>query len=108
MIGGWSGSRVQVEIRRHPWRPTTIVGAASGRSQRAVALRTCPGVATAQRSGPALASLALDERWAALRDGAFVVRDKVTEVQPVAQDRDREHRLWEATAQLLEKAGTAH
>jgi hypothetical protein len=44
-----------------------------------------PGVATPERSGPALASVALDAKWAHLRDGAFVVRDKVTEVQPVAQ-----------------------
>jgi hypothetical protein len=45
--------------------------------------------------------MALDGKWAHLRDGAFVVRDTVTEVQPVAQDREREGRLWEATAQLL-------
>ncbi|HWG26226.1 hypothetical protein [Actinospica sp.] len=64
-------------------------------------------VANPERSGPALASIALDDRWSVLRDGAFVVRDKVIEVQPVAQDRDRERRLWDATAQLLEKAAAA-
>ena len=60
-----------------------------------------PGVSTPKRSGPALASIALDDRWASLRDGAFVVIDKVTEVQPVARDREREQRLWAATAELL-------
>ena len=61
-------------------------------------------MATPARSGPALASVALDEKWAHLRDGAFVVRDKVIEVQPIAQDREREQRLWEATEQLLDGA----
>jgi hypothetical protein len=63
-----------------------------------------PGVSTPRRSGPALASLALDEKWAGLRDGAFVVVDKVRQVRPVAQDPQRERRLWEATAQLLNGA----
>jgi hypothetical protein len=40
-----------------------------------------------------------------VRDGAFVVKTKLTEVQPVAHDRERERRLWEATAELLERAG---
>jgi hypothetical protein len=41
-------------------------------------------VSTPERSGPALASVALDDRWAHLRDGAFVVVDEVREVEPVA------------------------
>jgi hypothetical protein len=49
--------------------------------------------------------VALDDKWAHPRDGAFVVRSRVTAVQPVAHDRDRERRLWEATAELLECAG---
>jgi hypothetical protein len=38
-----------------------------------------PGMATPEPSGPALASVALDDKWANLRDGAFVVIDKVTD-----------------------------
>ena len=68
------------------------------------ALARLPGVATPDTSGPVLASIALDDRWAHLRDGAFVVRDKVVEVRPVAHDRDRETRLWEATGDLLDRA----
>jgi hypothetical protein len=63
-----------------------------------------PGVSTPERSGPLLASMALDDRWAHLRDGAFVVKTKLTEVHPIAQDRAREKRLWEATAELLSTA----
>lgn len=66
-----------------------------------------PGVASPARSAPALASIALDDRWAHLRDGAFVVIDKETELAPFAHDRDRELRLWEATVELLEKAALA-
>ncbi|MEU6787251.1 hypothetical protein ABZ912_49375 [Nonomuraea angiospora] len=42
-----------------------------------------------------------------LREGAFVVKTKLTEVRPVAHDRDRERRLWEATTELLERAGAS-
>jgi NAD(P)-dependent dehydrogenase (short-subunit alcohol dehydrogenase family) len=61
-----------------------------------------PGVSTPTRSGPALASVVLDERWAHLRDGAFVVKSAEREVKPFAIDRGREAGLWEATAQLLD------
>jgi len=64
-----------------------------------------PGASTPQLSGPLLAAIALDDEWAHLRDGAFVVKSTVTDVQPIAHDRDRERRLWEATAELLERAG---
>jgi NAD(P)-dependent dehydrogenase (short-subunit alcohol dehydrogenase family) len=60
-----------------------------------------PGVASPAKSGPQLASVALDERWAHLRDGAFVVRDKQRQVKPIANDPERERRLWDATAELL-------
>lgn len=46
----------------------------------------------------------LDARWAHLRDGAFVVKDKAREVKPFAVDRAREERLCEATAAMLTKA----
>ena len=45
--------------------------------------------------------MTLDERWAHLRDGGFVVIDKEREVMPIANDPGREHRLWDATAELL-------
>jgi hypothetical protein len=51
-----------------------------------------------------LASIALDDRWAHLRDGAFVVKDKERDVKPFANDPDREARLWDATAELLKSA----
>ena len=38
-----------------------------------------PGIASPVKSGPALASVTLDERWAHLRDGDFVVIDKKTQ-----------------------------
>jgi NAD(P)-dependent dehydrogenase (short-subunit alcohol dehydrogenase family) len=63
-----------------------------------------PGVSSPTRSGPALASIVLDERWAHLRDGAFVVKDQEREVKPFAEDPDREARLWDATAELLNSA----
>jgi len=64
-----------------------------------------PGVSSPTRSGPMLASVVLDDRWAHLRDGAFVVKDEEREVKLLAKDLARESRLWEATAELLNAAG---
>ena len=64
-------------------------------------MQRIPGVSSPTRSGPMLASIVLDDRWGHLRDGAFVVKDKVRDVKPFADDPDREARLWEATAELL-------
>jgi NAD(P)-dependent dehydrogenase (short-subunit alcohol dehydrogenase family) len=61
-----------------------------------------PGVSSPRRSGPLLASIVLDDRWAHLSDGAFVVKDEKREVKPFAIDPVRESRLWEATAELLD------
>src|ERR1700744_5141051 len=61
-----------------------------------------PGVSTPRRSGPLLASIVLDDRWAHLRDGAFVVKDEERAVKEFADDQARESRLWEATAELLD------
>jgi hypothetical protein len=69
------------------------------------ALERIPGVSSAARSGPTLASIVLDDRWAHLRDGAFVVKDEEREVKPFATDAARESRLWDATAELLNSAG---
>ena len=63
-----------------------------------------PGISLRQHAPEAFQAMARDE-WAHLRGGAFVVKDEVTEVHPVATDRDRERQLWEATAELLERAG---
>ena len=63
-----------------------------------------PGVSSPTRSGPMLASIVLDDRWAHLRDGAFVVKDQERDVKPFANDPDREARLWDATAELLHRA----
>jgi NAD(P)-dependent dehydrogenase (short-subunit alcohol dehydrogenase family) len=63
-----------------------------------------PGVSSPTRSGPTLASIVLDDRWAHLRDGAFVVKDQEREVTPFATDAARELRLWQVTAKLLNSA----
>jgi NAD(P)-dependent dehydrogenase (short-subunit alcohol dehydrogenase family) len=60
-----------------------------------------PGISSPVTSGPALASVTLDERWAHLRAGDFVVIDKERDVMPIANNPDRERRLWDATARLL-------
>jgi NAD(P)-dependent dehydrogenase (short-subunit alcohol dehydrogenase family) len=71
------------------------------------AIQRLPGVASPTKSGPQLASIALDKCWAHLRDGAFVVRDKKQRVKPIANDSERERRLWDDTARLLQTASRA-
>ena len=68
-------------------------------------LQRLPGISSPVMSGPALASVTLDDRWAHLRDGDFVVVDKERDVRPIANDPGRERRLWDATAELLRTAG---
>ena len=63
-----------------------------------------PGVSSPTKSGPALASMILDDRWAHLRAGAFVVKNEEREVKPFAKDPRREARLWDATTELLNSA----
>jgi NAD(P)-dependent dehydrogenase (short-subunit alcohol dehydrogenase family) len=67
-------------------------------------IQRIPGVSSPIRSGPALASIVLDDRWAHLRDGAFVVKDQERELKPFATDPARESRLWQATVELLDSA----
>jgi NAD(P)-dependent dehydrogenase (short-subunit alcohol dehydrogenase family) len=97
------GPGVTVSVFEPGWMPGTSLGRGAPAAAQAIGrgLARLPGVATPERSGPVLASIALDDQWAHLRDGAFVVRDKVAEVRPIAHDRDRERRLWDATAELL-------
>ncbi len=103
------GAGINVSVFEPGWMPGTALGRGAPEAAQALgrALGRVPGVSTPQRSGPLLAAIALDDKWAHLRDGAFVVKTKPTEVQPVARDRERERRLWEATAELLERARAA-
>jgi NAD(P)-dependent dehydrogenase (short-subunit alcohol dehydrogenase family) len=96
-------SDIAVSVFEPGWMPGTSLGRGAPAAVQAIgrALSHLPGVATPERSGPVLASIALDDRWAHLRDGAFVVRDKVADVRAIAHDRDRERRLWQATDELL-------
>ena len=103
------GPGVAVSVFEPGWMPGTDLGRGAPAAMQAVgrALGRLPGVSTPQRSGPALASVALDDKWAGLRDGAFVLKDRIVEVQPIAHDRDRERRLWAATADLLATSAPA-
>jgi len=97
------GDDVAVAVFEPGWMPGTSLGRGAPATAQAVsrALGRVPGVSTPRRSGPLLASVALDDEWADLRDGAFVVKSRVSEVHPVAHDRDRERRLWEVTEELM-------
>ena len=64
-------------------------------------IQRVPGVASPAKSGPALASIVLDEGWAHLRGGAFVVKDEERAVLPFATDPVREARLWDVTSELV-------
>lgn len=103
-----AGAGIHVSVFEPGWMPGTALGRGAPRAVQAIsrALGRLPGVSTPRRSGPLLAAMALDDEWAHLRDGAFVVKTELTEVRPVAHDRDRERRLWEATAELLARAAT--
>jgi NAD(P)-dependent dehydrogenase (short-subunit alcohol dehydrogenase family) len=83
--------------------PGTGLGRQSGPAAERIGrgLQRLPGIASPAESGPALASLVLDDHWAHLRDGAFVVRDKEREAKPIAHNPERERRLWDATTELL-------
>ncbi|MGV9680125.1 SDR family NAD(P)-dependent oxidoreductase [Nocardia sp. NPDC003482] len=94
---------VNVTVFEPGWMPGTALSRGTPKPAQLIgrALARVPGVSTPRRSGPLLAALALDDRWAHLRDGAFVVKSVVAEPHPIATDRERERRLWEATAELL-------
>jgi NAD(P)-dependent dehydrogenase (short-subunit alcohol dehydrogenase family) len=104
-----AGDGINVSVFEPGWMPGTALGRGAPEAFQVMsrALGRVPGVSTPQRSGPLLAAMALDDKWAHLRDGAFVVKTKLTEVQPVAHNRARERRLWEATTELLERAGAS-
>ncbi|CQD05969.1 dehydrogenase [Mycobacterium europaeum] len=97
---------VNVTVFEPGFMPGTGLGRAQGPAMQRVGrvIERIPGVSAPRRSGPALASIVLDSRWAHLRDGAFVVKNQERQVEPFAQDRQREARLWEATTGLLDAA----
>jgi NAD(P)-dependent dehydrogenase (short-subunit alcohol dehydrogenase family) len=97
---------VNVTVFEPGFMPGTGLGRSHGPAVQRVGrlVERIPGVSSPVRSGPALASIVLDDRWAHLRDGAFVVKDEEREVKPFANDPSREARLWDATAELLNAA----
>ena len=97
---------INVAVFEPGFMPGTGLSRALGPGLQRVgqALQRIPGVSSPARSGPTLASIALDDRWARLRDGAFVVKHEEREVKPFATDPARESRLWDATAELLDSA----
>ncbi|HEU5031539.1 MAG TPA: hypothetical protein VFV01_41945 [Spirillospora sp.] len=104
-----AGAAINLSVFEPDWMPGTALGRDAPAAFQVIsrALARIPGMSTPRRSGPLLAAMALDDQWAHLRDGAFVAKTKLTEVQPVANDRDRERRLWQATTELLERARTS-
>jgi NAD(P)-dependent dehydrogenase (short-subunit alcohol dehydrogenase family) len=94
---------ISVSVFEPGFMPGTGLGRAHspGLQRMGRLVQRIPGISSPTRSGPMLASIVLDDRWAHLRDGAFVVKDKERDVKPFANDPDREARLWDATAELL-------
>ena len=94
---------INVSVFEPGFMPGSGLGRSQGRGVQRIgrAIGAIPGVSSPSRSGPMLASIVLDDRWAHLRDGAFIVKDKERDVQPFAKDPDREARLWDATSELL-------
>jgi NAD(P)-dependent dehydrogenase (short-subunit alcohol dehydrogenase family) len=94
---------VSVAVFEPGFLPGTGLSRAHGATVQKIgrAIERIPGVSSPTRSGPALASVVLDDRWAHLNDGAFVVKDTERTVESFATDPSRESRLWEATAQLV-------
>ena len=102
-------SGINVAVFEPGFMPGTGLGRGHGPAAQRMgrAIGAIPGVSSPTRSGPALASIVLDDRWAQLRDGAFVVKDTERDVKPFAKDPTREGRLWDATAELLVSASQA-
>lgn len=97
---------IGVTVFEPGWMPSSSLGRSAPAAAQSVmrGIARIPGVSTPEKSGPLLASVALDDRWAHLRDGAFVLKDHVIEAKPIAHDRKREQRLWSATSELLARA----
>ena len=97
---------ITVSVFEPGFMPGTGLGRGHGPATQRIgrAIAAIPGVSSPTRSGPMLASIVLDDRWAHLRGGAFVVKDNERDVKPFANDPEREARLWDATAELLKSA----
>ncbi|MFI5713412.1 SDR family NAD(P)-dependent oxidoreductase [Kribbella sp. NPDC051620] len=100
-----AGSGINVSVFEPGWMPGTALGRGAPKALQSIsrALARIPGVSTPQRSGPLLAAMALDGKWAHLRDGAFVLKTKLTEVQATAHNLNREQQLWNTTIELLDR-----
>jgi NAD(P)-dependent dehydrogenase (short-subunit alcohol dehydrogenase family) len=100
---------ISIMVFEPGFMPGTGLGRQAGPAAARIGrgMERLPGVASPAKSGPQLASVALDERWGHLRDGAFVVRGKQRQVEPIANDPERERRLWDASAELLQTARRA-
>jgi NAD(P)-dependent dehydrogenase (short-subunit alcohol dehydrogenase family) len=96
-------SGINVAVFEPGFMPGTGLGRGHGPAAQRMGrtIQAIPGVSSPTRSGPALASIVLDDRWAHLRDGAFVVKDEERDVKTFAKNPTRERRLWDATAELL-------
>ena len=103
------GGDVNVVVYEPGFMPGTGIGRDYAPVARTLAkvIARFPGVSSPTKAAPPLASLTLDERWANLRDGAFVVLGKEVIVLPHAKDFEREQRLWIATRDLLTRARAA-
>lgn len=104
-----AGSGINVIVFEPGFMPGTGIGRDYAPMLRAIArsMSRLPGMSSPRKAMPPLASLVLDDRWSALRDGAYVVLGKETKVLAHACDPERERRLWEATDELLRTATTA-
>jgi len=64
--------------------------------------RRPPGVTSPEASGRVLADLAVDPRWAGLRNGAYVELTTVVEFSPNAFHPQRKLQLWQSSERLVE------
>ncbi len=97
---------INVAVFEPGFMPGIGLSRAHGRGVQRIGrtLQRIPGVSSPARSGPMLASIVLDDRWAHLRDGAFVVKDQEREVKAFVKHPGREAQLWNSTAELLDAA----
>jgi NAD(P)-dependent dehydrogenase (short-subunit alcohol dehydrogenase family) len=94
---------INVAVFEPGFMPGTGIARAHGSAMQRIGrlIERIPGVSSPTHSGPALASVVLDDGWSHLCGGAFVVKDNERDVQPFANDPAREARLWDATSELL-------
>ena len=78
---------INVSVFEPGFMPGTGLGRGHGPAVQQIgrAIAAIPGVSSPTRSGPMLASIVLDDRWAHLRGGAFVVKDERARRQAVRE-----------------------